>query len=211
MCNVCTRTPLSLPQCCQCCHAGGKERDDTGSWLAALAAAHVPLQQLRLRNGAMRPGETLCHDLHSLCVSARRADVALTPMHVEQRLYVATQDTTAKLLHVPLTAWCRHVDWQCGISQSAKPHGLPMSIPASQCGCWHGFTHHITFRTKHCRVINQASSVRSYRYVLAVHHRKLDWCTGGSPRAAAAAESAVLQRGTWCASEGLGCWQSAPF
>ena len=53
-------------------------------------------------------------------------------MHLEQRLYVASQDTTAKLLHVPLTAWCRHLDWRCGISQSAVKGGMESQTKTQQ-------------------------------------------------------------------------------
>jgi hypothetical protein len=47
----------------------GFQHRSTGGWLAALAAAPVPLRELRLRNGGILPGEFLCHDLPG-CTSA---------------------------------------------------------------------------------------------------------------------------------------------
>jgi hypothetical protein len=41
----------------------------TGSWLAALAAAHLPLRQLRLRNGGVRAGEPMLRLAYPLCSS----------------------------------------------------------------------------------------------------------------------------------------------
>jgi hypothetical protein len=40
----------------------------TGSWLAALAAARVPLRQLRLRDGVVQPGACRPLFVHSCCL-----------------------------------------------------------------------------------------------------------------------------------------------
>jgi hypothetical protein len=39
----------------------------TGSWLAALVAAHLPLRQLRLCNGGVRAGDPVLRLAYSLC------------------------------------------------------------------------------------------------------------------------------------------------
>ena len=45
---------------------GGKRSEHTGSWLAALAAARVPLRQLRLRS-LLQAGEPLLRPPQQLC------------------------------------------------------------------------------------------------------------------------------------------------